>query len=501
MNNNFASSFASVEQAYNYMNPLSSDQIKFDVVSTYQNVRNLSFSESITIPASNVEKKYLGIVTVNPKLNGTTDREVADGFNSWGFVRPVTEEMVGYDYTVYKSSNTSVFSPDKAFITGCVNNCNTNTFSFPIDDINEDYFIIVNPKVLTKSKEKDLNMSYYSCRENEKEENTFLPKQDIKEKVDIKPALFRIFYTKQVMKSRKEKQDYLKKSKETKKNLFSSTVPGPIDMDIVMQQRDDDLRNIEKYHEEMNKSFRLRPQFKLETVPPRKVNQNQASWCGTKDNGGYRDCTPDEMNEIRKVHPDMKETEKSNESYEREVSLLKKMLPGLIDLAADVTSSSISHDDKKYLVESISGDALNSIIETSKTLPPMFGQETTTMNPLRLIQESYSKPREFSKKESTDAMDELDELLDQLENEVNSGNTNTTPPQPQPQPQPQERVREKRMFGWNDNNDDWSDISDPEDMVESSEEEWLQRDNSSRSVYVPSPIEIDVECEVGVINK
>ena len=359
--NNFSSQFAPIDVAYGKFNPIANDKLQFDIISTFQNsVSEPSFSTPIIGNAGDIKKQYCGVVTITPP-----SYKKDDGMGIRNVLKSTTSKLVGYDYEVYKSSNTSIYSPDNAIMKGTVRDTNLNTFTFPISDVHEDYFVMVTPfvcntktvgyepwkghlEMYTGISVPDLDMmDKISNRQVMLEPNTSPVTRE--ETIESTQKIFKIFYTTRVLQERKRKIESHKKSKEIMEKIRNTPVCTPIKFNNIIEQREEDLKNVRAYQKQFRREI---PKFN--TVP---------------DNHGYtdtrrawEDATPTSMlnDDYKKVMFDFvnvfekpSEQDENNEQKEISKKYFDDIAPILIDKAVEISGKEIDSDLKDKVLVSL----------------------------------------------------------------------------------------------------------------------------------------------------
>lgn len=358
----FTSQFSTLNQAFGSCNPIGADKIKFDVTTSFQYcINDTSFSTPIIRNTSgDIKKQYYGVVVITPPLklddNGMGIRHAS--------VNVSNKKLVGYDYEVYKSSNTSIFSPKDSVLKGQTRYTNINSFTFPIEDITQDYFVLVTPYIeTTHTVEKFV---------------PFVPWEQIKiqpnNQLRSNPGerLFKIFYTTRVLKERKKKINSYKKSKQLNQYLKSNPSTLSVDPTIIMQQREQDLTDLKKYQQ----------QFENETHSPVHSFVSQQPQQTKIDHPEDLDKDYEQVlygfaNETKT------ETVEDRDNREKTKDIFQKLIPKIINTAYDVLGKNVASDDKEEIVSEMS-ERFDELYEKAQSIKWNFNNPKL-VKPLSLL--------------------------------------------------------------------------------------------------------------------
>lgn len=224
--------FASIESAYVF-GKSQVPNIQFDVVTSFQETPTNSFSSlSSGNNTSNtkIKKQYFGVVIINSNtkaLSKLPDEGIngINGINTNKYyeINEDVKSLSGFSYEIYDNNGDEVMK-------GKVTDTNLNTITFPISDLNKDYFINVDVEFTIKKVEKiaplqtsleDYNVNNLNTSKNVK--NT--------------EKLFKIFYTRKILNNRKQNNErYLQSKNSPESNTRSRTYYDLID------EREKDLK-------------------------------------------------------------------------------------------------------------------------------------------------------------------------------------------------------------------------------------------------------------------
>jgi len=236
---------ATLESAFGSFHEEKTNSLEFDVISSFQpGSKQPTFSSPVTLSKSkNINKQFYGVVKISSSNSG---------------------------YEVYTSNN----SDESLILKGHVADTNVNTFMFPISDIKQDYFVLVYPYtkqcMIQQSIEPwstlEIQRNTYEEKDVKTIPNTQLrkdpnciayPRPQINELPSVKgKAIFRIFYTTQILKERKANINLhkkIKKANESFKQKESESVAKRYE--DMLNQRESDIKNILKTREDINKTI------------------------------------------------------------------------------------------------------------------------------------------------------------------------------------------------------------------------------------------------------
>jgi hypothetical protein len=535
----FSSQFSPVDTAFGHFDPIAADKLKFDVVSSFQyNSQQQSLGTPIIGSGlGNVKKQYLGVVVVSPHTE-----YVSNGFGIRNTLKGSTRKLIGYDYEVYISSNSSVFSPEDVVMKGTIRDTNVNTFTFPISDVNQDYFVLVTPYVRKTTyidmyePWETLDIQSGSPRLERQlngqirpEPSTCPPRKE--EVVEPSDRLFGIFYTTRILRDRKRKIESHKKSKEFANKLKTTPATTPMKFEDIVKQRDDDINNIREYQKQFaneqavpnygyTEYINFTPPTVKEPVPTKEKEYEKVLFDFTNN---FEDTYKDEAKKVfeeiapivvdgalKAVGRDIDETQKANVigAFKDNFDTLYTAAQDLnLDLCAPLPkfnsdnlvkpSKAICEHELKEVakINSVKLPTPNTFvspwIDTKPDFPkspldliqdyatvskPTFKKmscdlEKTTKHALNVASEMLPNAKlpptqTFSKKESTDAMEELDELLQQLESSVPSRTEEEQIRQEVENRLEYDEQQAKNMFRHHleiNDDDDWSTITDETD--------------------------------------
>lgn len=167
------------------------DSLTFDVITSYQHG---GWSKK------HLTKQLYGLVCVNAlsKVDATKIDSNNQQFCGLRFIETLdlTQTLMSFDYEIF-NSNDSMSGP---IVQGSIKNTNSNTFMFPIENRDCDYFVLVTPRA---SHTNDTN--------------------DTNDEPSKSQKFFQIFYTKKIMKMRKTLAQKVQNAQASKKTPKVST--------------------------------------------------------------------------------------------------------------------------------------------------------------------------------------------------------------------------------------------------------------------------------------
>lgn len=428
---NFSSQPCPINQAFGSCSL--EEKLQFDVVTSFQNSPNAPSINSPIIGCSlrNVKKQYYGTVTIKKPINN--DNNIIIGYVE----SPTTKKLVGYDYEVYSSNKSS--DDTECILKGQTRYTNISTFTFPIKDITQDYFVLVTPYIETTKlvnqfkwtqlelqssgglmKQPNLQLRNEPHPNSSKEEST----------IDAGERLFKIFYTQKIIRDRKQKINLYKTDKKHNEYINSHLPTLSFDPLVITKQREQDLKNIEELKK--NKQQKV---FN-EVVAPVPLNEYKKMLYDFSKDKKAQSVNWNHDNFVKPSRFLSKNNGSKIEQFNNSTSIAKIIGKPLksqktLKIRCDVSKLNVENDDLPQLSE---------------------------------MTEDTNSKRRFTLKESNEAIAELDKILKELE-------------------EPQDCLKEKDspLFEYQHSNEDSFEIDSDEWSTVSSCE------SSSEEYYIAPP--------------